>query len=148
MLEAGAVTEGKIVRIMPFGVFVEVVKGQSGLVHISEISDEFIKEITDVVKIGDRVRVKVIEIDDKGRMNLSIKQAQDVAVPKKEKKRENAPKKPVRPAQEDLFVRNDAELSFEEKLLRFKQDSDEKMLSLKKSAESKRSGGYSRKGSR
>lgn len=148
MIETGAVTEGKIIRIMPFGVFVGFGDNQTGLVHISEISKEFVSNISDVVKIGDRVRVKVIGIDEKGRINLSIRQAAETPVYKKEKKREVSEKKPVRPADGDLFARNDEELSFEEKLLRFKQDSDEKMQTLKRNAESKRSGGYSRKGSR
>ncbi len=143
MAQTGTVTEGKIARIMPFGVFVEMDGGESGLVHISEISYEYINDINEAVKIGDRVKVKVLNTDEKGRINLSIKQAA-------EKKKEKAvpEKKAFRPSDEDLFTRNDENLSFEEKLLQFKQISDENMRTLKRSAESKRSGGYSRKGNR
>ncbi len=160
MLETGSVVEGKVVRIMPFGAFVEFGRKQSGLVHISEISEDYVKDIADHVKIGDTVKVKVIGVDEKGRMSLSIKQAQDKKddskkgenkkADKKDKKKNTAPKerKPVRPAEVDFFGRSSEGLSFEDQMSRFKQDSDEKMLALKRSAESKRSGGYSRKGSR
>ena len=150
MAETGTVTEGKVVRIMPFGVFVEMDNKESGLVHISEISSEYINEISNVLKVGDKVKVKVLGTDDKGRINLSIKQTQERAV-----KKEKAPKKKVikdkgsvRPADVSLFTGSGSDLSFEEKLMQFKQISDENMRTLKRSAESKRSGGYSRKGSR
>ena len=155
MLEAGSVVEGKVVRIMPFGAFVEIERKQSGLVHISEISSDYVKDINDHVKIGDTVMVKVISIDEKGRMGLSIKQASDAYAPKHDEKKnrkravpDSRKKEPVRPAEVDFFGRSNEELSFEDKLSRFKQDSDEKMLALKRSAESKRSGGYSRRGGR
>lgn len=147
MIETGTVTEGKVVRIMPFGVFVEMDNKKSGLVHISEISSEYIKDISDILKVGDCVKVKILDVDEKGRINLSIKQAQEAA-PKVKKEKAPREKKPVRPADVSLFTGSGDELSFEEKLLQFKQISDENMRTLKRSAESKRSGGYSRKGSR
>ena len=75
-IEVGEIFEGKITRIANFGAFCEIVPGKSGLVHISELSDKFIKEVTDVVKEGDIVKVKIVGIDAQGRINLSIKQAQ------------------------------------------------------------------------
>ncbi len=62
--------EGKVVRIMDFGAFVEMVPGQDGLVHISKLSKERVNRVEDVVKLGDKVRVKLIAIDDQGRYNL------------------------------------------------------------------------------
>jgi polyribonucleotide nucleotidyltransferase len=61
---------------MPFGAFCEILPGKEGLVHISELSDKFVKNIEDVVKVGDEFNVKLVEIDEQGRLNLSKKQAQ------------------------------------------------------------------------
>ncbi|MBI2450960.1 MAG: polyribonucleotide nucleotidyltransferase [Parcubacteria group bacterium] len=71
----GEIFEGKVVRIMDFGAFVEILPGQDGLVHISEISPKRIEKVTDVLKIGDIVTVKVKNIDELGRINLTIKGA-------------------------------------------------------------------------
>lgn len=157
--EVGSVLEGKVVRIMPFGVFVETEKKKSGLVHISEISADYIKDISDHVRVGDLVMVKVLGVDEKGKMSLSIKQAAEEAARRQREKRELKREKKkaaakaeanriIRPADVDFFGNSEAELSFEDKLSRFKQDSDEKIQALKRNAESKRSGGYSRKSGR
>lgn len=74
---AGELYEGKVVRIMDFGAFVEILPKQDGLVHISEIAPYRINNVTDIVNVGDTVKVKVIEIDELGRINLSMKQATD-----------------------------------------------------------------------
>lgn len=71
--EVGEVYLGKVVRIMPFGAFVEFVPGKDGLVHISKLANRRVNKVEDVVNIGDEVMVKVIEIDRQGRINLSIK---------------------------------------------------------------------------
>jgi len=76
-LEVGTVFDGTITRIMNFGAFCEILPGKEGLVHVSELSDKFVKNAEDVVKIGDKVKVKLIKVDEKGRLNLSIKQAQE-----------------------------------------------------------------------
>ncbi|OGF21448.1 polyribonucleotide nucleotidyltransferase [Candidatus Falkowbacteria bacterium RIFOXYA2_FULL_38_12] len=72
--EVGQIYEGKVVRIMNFGAFVEILPHKDGMVHISELAPYRVKEVTDIVKIGDTVKVKVIEIDEQGRVNLSMKQ--------------------------------------------------------------------------
>lgn len=140
-LEKGTILEGKVTGIMPFGAFVSLPDNKSGLVHISEITKEYIKDINDHLKQGDVVKVKVIGVDKTGKINLSIKQALE-----KPKARPQEKSGPVRPADIDWSARNDEELSFEDKLSRFKKDADEKMLALKRSNESKRSGGYHRGG--
>ncbi|MFN0137925.1 MAG: polyribonucleotide nucleotidyltransferase [Phycisphaerae bacterium] len=71
----GRVYEGKVISIKDFGAFVEITEGQDGLCHISELDDAYVKSVTDVVHIGDTVKVKVIAIDDQGRVKLSRKQA-------------------------------------------------------------------------
>ncbi len=74
-LEPGMVMEGKVVRIMNFGAFVELAPGKDGMVHISKLSDKRVGKVEDVVNIGDEVTVKVIEIDKMGRVNLSMRPA-------------------------------------------------------------------------
>ena len=106
------------------------------------------EKVTIAVKALDSKKatdIKVIKIDDSGKISLSIKKAEEK---KRERRREekSTPAGPVRPADID-WSRKDDGLSFEDKLSKFKQDSDEKMLSLKRSNESKRSGGYRRGGS-
>lgn len=143
-IEVGNIVEGKIVNVMPFGAFVALPEDKTGLVHISEVSSEYVEDINACIKQGDIVKVKVIKIDDSGKISLSIKKAEEK---KRERKREekSAPSGPIRPVDID-WSRKDDGLSFEDKLSKFKQDSDEKMLSLKRSNESKRSGGYRRGG--
>ncbi len=68
--EPGEIYEGKVVRIMDFGAFVELLPGKDGLIHISKLAKGRVEKVTDVVKEGDTVKVEVIEIDDKGRINL------------------------------------------------------------------------------
>lgn len=140
-LEIGSILDGKVTGVMPFGAFVSLPNNKSGLVHISEITKEYIKDINDYIKQGDAVRVKVLDIDAAGKISLSIRKAAESEKPKKE-----ISAKPLRPADIDWSAKPDSELSFEDKLLKFKKDADEKMLALKRSNESKRSGGYSRGG--
>ncbi|MCX5715564.1 MAG: S1 RNA-binding domain-containing protein [Candidatus Omnitrophica bacterium] len=73
--EVGKTYMGRVKRIMDFGAFCEILPGKEGLIHVSELSDKFVKKVEDEVKVGDEVLVKVIEIDELGRVNLSRKQA-------------------------------------------------------------------------
>jgi len=73
--EVGRTYLGKVTRIMNFGAFVEIMPGKEGLVHISQLADRRVAKVEDVVKVGDEIRVKVIEIDEQGRINLSKKAA-------------------------------------------------------------------------
>ena len=74
-VELNKVYNGKVARIMDFGAFVTILPGKDGLLHISQISNERVENVTDYLKVGDIVRVKVIEIDRQGRMRLSMKDA-------------------------------------------------------------------------
>lgn len=143
MISIGDVVEGKVVSIMPFGAFIEWDKNESGLVHISEVSNNYVKDINDCLKKGQLVKAKVIKIDDNGKISLSIKQA--MPRPERKERSKKVEKGSVRPAEIDWSVKED-NLSFEDKLSKFKTDSDESMRILKRNAASKRSGGYSRKG--
>ncbi|MEM0516023.1 polyribonucleotide nucleotidyltransferase [Pseudoalteromonas sp. YIC-827] len=80
-LEVGTIYEGKVVRIVDFGAFVNVLPGKDGLVHISQISDERVNNVADHLTLGQEVKVKVLEVDRQGRVRLSIKEAQDQNAP-------------------------------------------------------------------
>ncbi|MHA8110671.1 S1 domain-containing RNA-binding protein [Lactobacillaceae bacterium Melli_B4] len=76
-IEVGAKVPGKVSGITNFGAFVDLGNHKTGLVHISEVSDGFIKDIHDVLKVGDQVNVKVLKVGDDGKIALSMKQASD-----------------------------------------------------------------------
>ena len=74
-VEVGAIYTGKVMRLMSFGAFVEILPGKEGLVHISELADYRVDKVEDVVKVGDEITVKVTEVDNMGRINLSRRAA-------------------------------------------------------------------------
>ena len=139
-IEVGAILEGKVTSITKFGAFVELPENKTGMVHISEVSTGFVKEITDYLQENQIVKVKVIEIDQNGRINLSIKRLLDQ--PQQSSRRAPArrgnvgwqPKQVVQP------------VTFEEMMSKFKADSDDKMSSLGRNVESKRGSGGRRRG--
>ena len=72
-VEPGRIYEGKVAKIMDFGAFVTILPGKDGLVHVSQISDERVEKVSDKLKEGDIVKVKVLEVDKQGRIRLSMK---------------------------------------------------------------------------
>ena len=72
-VKPGEVFEGEVKRILPFGAFVEILPGKEGMVHVSQMGQGFVKNPSDVVSVGEKVKVRVVEIDDQGRINLSMK---------------------------------------------------------------------------
>jgi polyribonucleotide nucleotidyltransferase len=74
-IEVGKTYDGKVVRIMNFGAFVELSPNKDGLIHISKLADRRVEKVEDVVSIGDAVRVKVLEVDRMGKISLSLKDA-------------------------------------------------------------------------
>ena len=152
-LEIGAIQEGKVTGITKFGAFVLLPGGKSGLVHISEIANAYVNDVNDYLKVGDAVKVKILSVNEAGKINLSIKQAQPSAprpayTPRPAQPAANAP----RPANtyrsapprggEDAPPTGDA--SFEDKLKQFMQQSDSKINDSKIYAD-RRSGGRRRK---
>ena len=91
--KVGEIYEGEVKRIQPFGAFVEILPNKDGLVHISDMSKDFVKDVNEVVKIGDKIQVRVKEIDDLGRINLSmiLDPAEDNE--KKERRRNDRPRR-------------------------------------------------------
>ncbi len=74
--EIGKTYDGVVVKLMEFGAFVNIMPGRDGLVHVSRMSDKRVENVSDIVKEGDKVRVKLTAIDDQGRLNLSMKDAE------------------------------------------------------------------------
>ncbi|MBI3385115.1 polyribonucleotide nucleotidyltransferase [Candidatus Gottesmanbacteria bacterium] len=81
-IKAGEEFEGEVKRILPFGAFVEVIPGKEGMVHVSQMSTGFVSNPSDVVSIGQKVKVRVMEIDDQGRINLSMLFGEDANKPR------------------------------------------------------------------
>ena len=90
--EVGKLYDATVMRLVPFGAFCEILPGKEGLVHISELAEGYVSSVEEVVKVGDQIKVKVIEVDQQGRINLSVKQAADGNTP---------PRPRSRPRQED-----------------------------------------------
>ena len=124
-LEVGQIVEGKVTGITNFGAFIELPTGQTGLVHISEVADEYVKDVNQFLKQNDLVKVKVLNLD-KGKIGLSIRQAQPSSSSHSERNR-MGPKAP-------------SPKTFEDKLAKFMKDSDERLLDLRKNTDSKRGG--------
>ena len=76
-IEVGSVVEGVVTGITNFGAFVELPEGKTGLIHISEVADVYVHDVHDFLKERDTVRVKVLTVDDRGKIGLSIKALQD-----------------------------------------------------------------------
>lgn len=144
-IEEGSVLRGKVTGIAPFGAFVALEGGKTGLVHISEVSSEYVEDISKHLTQGQSVKVKVMSVDEQGKISLSIKRATEEGA---KKKREPRPRTGGLKGAPEVFEfggkRNMEEMSFEDKLLKFKQDSDEKIQDLKRNTEGKRNGGYKR----
>ena len=146
-IEEGSILKGKITGIAPFGAFVALEDGKTGLVHISEVSAEYVEDISKHLVQGQNVTVKVMSVDEKGKISLSIKRAMEEGAPKKKKAPRQKTSGALKGAPEVFEFsgrKNMEELSFEDKLLKFKQDSDEKIQDLKRNTEGKRNGGYKR----
>ncbi|MCA0972704.1 RNA-binding protein S1 [Halobacillus litoralis] len=129
-IEVGSKLQGKVTGITNFGAFVELPDGKTGLVHISEVADNYVKDINEHLSQGDQVEVKVINVGDDGKIGLSIKKAKE-----NYNRRPSKPSKPRKPAE-----------SFEQKMNRFMKDSEERLTSLKKHTESKRGGRGAKRG--
>ncbi len=147
-LEIGEIYEGTVRSITQYGAFVEVPgedgdRGATGMVHISEITDGFVRDIHNHLQEGDSVRVKVIAYTPQGKISMSIKQVGDQKGDQKEQR--PRPRRDQRPhTYEPKRSIPQSEMSFEDKLLHFKQTSEEKICELKRGSE-RRGGSRSRK---
>ena len=141
-IEVGSKLQGKVTGITNFGAFVELPNGSTGLVHISEVADNYVKDINEHFKVGDMVEVKVMNVGTDGKIGLSIRKAK----PESEQRPER-PQRPQRPRQGGGGRPvNDRPENFEQKMARFMKDSEERLSTLKKATESKRGGRGSSRG--
>lgn len=137
-LEVGAIVDGVVTGLTSFGAFVSLPEGKSGMVHISEVSTSYVKEIKDFLTEGQQVKVKVVSIGDDGKIGLSIRKAvENEEKPQPQRKPRGERRPNVWQGQQTPPPSN----SFEDMMARFKQESDEKMAALKKPSDSRRSGG-------
>lgn len=129
-LSVGDIVEGKVTGITNFGVFVEIGDGKTGMVHISEVAQTYVNQISDFVKQGDVVKAKVLSISDEGKVSLSMKKAEE---PKPREKRQPKPVSDNKPDMSYVWTAKKSEsASFEDMLSKFKQTSDEKFSDLKR----------------
>ena len=151
-LEIGDVLEGKVTGITKFGAFIELPEGKTGMVHISEVSTDYVEDISQYLKKDQVVKVKVINITEEGKISLSIKKAMP-REPRQEQhgfggrgrdqkngsrnynNRRNDNRRPFNPQQVSSYEwnpRRNENASFEDMLNKFKQTSDDKMSELNK----------------
>ena len=142
-VEVGAVVEGTVTGITKFGAFVSLPDGRSGLVHISEIANTYVSEIRDHLTENQQVKVKVIGINEAGKVSLSIKKAVENPLPqgqnqnRNNNRRRNDAQRSKPNVWEPKKTVPMSELSFEDMLTRFKQNSEERMCDLKRSTDRK-----------
>ncbi|WP_175637975.1 S1 domain-containing RNA-binding protein [Metabacillus schmidteae] len=147
-IEVGSKLQGKVTGITNFGAFVELPGGSTGLVHISEVADNYVKDINDHLKVGDEVTVKVINVENDGKIGLSIKKAIDRPERPERPQRPERPRNSDRPRSRgnDFRNNNNNKENFEQKMNRFLKDSEDRLASLKRNTESKRGGRGARRG--
>ncbi|MCL2677704.1 MAG: S1 RNA-binding domain-containing protein [Clostridiales bacterium] len=115
-ITVGSIVDGVVTGITKFGAFVEIEGGVTGLVHISEVANAYVKEVSDCLQVQDIVRVKVINIGENGKVGLSVKQAAEKPLPSQPRDG----------------------LGFEDKLAKFMKESNEKLVTLKRHQEGKK----------
>ena len=148
-IEVGAKLQGKVSGITNFGAFIDLGAGKTGLVHISEVSNGYVKDIHDVLSVGDEVTVKVISVNDDGKIGLSIRKAQaqpaesgEESRPKKYQQKDPRDNRNRR-AQKKSFSRSQPSAQkedFDSLMSSFLKDSDDRLSSLKRNTEGKRGG--------
>lgn len=155
-IEVGSILPGKVTGITNFGAFVDLGNRKTGLVHISEVSNSYIKDIKDVLTVGDEVQVKVMEISGDGKVSLSIRRASadfsEETVEEKPKFQKSAPrnqegqgsKKPYSAKSAPSFEKKSPSQAkvndFDAMMSSFLKDSEDRLTSLKRNTEGKRGG--------
>ena len=135
----GQILEGKVKTITKFGAFVSLPEGRSGLVHISEIAYSYVNEVRDFLTEGQEVKVQVLEIDDAGRINLSIKRAQprpQQARPQQQGRPQSRPAQKPAPRRDPVPAMGEVlppsgDRSFEDKLKAFMSEADSKLSGIR-----------------
>lgn len=145
-IEVGSKVQGKVTGITNFGAFVELPDNSTGLVHISEVADNYVKDINDHLKVGEMVEVKVMNVEADGKIGLSIRKAKPQA------ERPERPERPQRPRHNNnrsggnRGESRQPQENFEQKMARFLKDSEDRLTTLKRATESKRGGRGAKRG--
>ena len=132
-LSVGSIVEGVVTGITNFGAFILLPNGETGLVHISEVADSYVKDINEHLQKKDKVKVKILSVNGDGKVGLSIRRALN------DGKSTTAPRRSSRGSARQPA--GGGVVSFEDKLAKFIKESDEKQQDLKKHTDAKRSGG-------
>jgi len=144
-IEIGSKVQGKVTGITKFGAFIGLPGNLTGLVHISEVADSYVKDVNDHLKVGDQIEVKVLSEKD-GKISLSIKKA----IERPEGQSSSYSKRPTRQDDRSKDFRSKSNFkpkeTFEDKMALFLKSSEENLSTLKRSAESKRGGRGGRRG--
>jgi S1 RNA binding domain protein len=159
-LEIGSVVEGVVTGITSFGAFVRLPEGNTGLIHISEVADAYVEDVHNFLNEKDKVVVKVLGVNNKGKYDLSIKQVKPVQpstktedIPRDKDKdeedyprRDRPPQRPFRKPQSEHshFHHEGREGNFEDKISKFMKESEDRLLDLKRNTEAKRGKGKGR----
>lgn len=153
-MEVGSIVEGVVSGITNFGAFVNLPEGKVGLVHISEVADVYVNDVKEFLKEQEKVKVKVLSVDEKGKIGLSIKKAQEKKPEEQEQRTSERRNFESRPARNEGGYNNQpgdfrrsaansrysSNASFEDKLSKFLKDSDERLTDLSRKTDSKRGG--------
>jgi len=133
-LEVGKKVEGKITGLANFGAFIDLGENRTGLVHISEVSDKFVEDINDELSVGDIVTVKVLSIEDDGKIALSMRDKEAEAEKKKQQKKSSNKKR------SNNSRKRRGKKDFDSLMDDFLKDSESRLSSLRKNTENKRGG--------
>ena len=165
-VEVGQIAQGTVVRLLNYGVLVKLEDGTTGLVHISEIDQNYVRDVNDYFQVGDSVGVKVLATGERGKVELSVKQAraegdpikmrqpsENGAAPESSESRDSEPRRDSgrdggrdsgrdggREVEGAAFPRRESRASFEEKMNDFMRSSSERLSDLKRNIENKRGG--------
>ncbi len=149
-LEVGKVVNGVVTGITKFGAFVDIGEGKTGLVHISEISTQYVNDVSEFLQNGQQVKVKILGVNDNGKLNLSIRKAEEPERMQRPQQRNNYTPRDKAPSSRGSQNRESAQNSqpagFEDMLSKFMHSSDEKLSGMRKQPQNRR-GAYQKKGS-
>ncbi len=139
-IKVGEIVEGVVTGIKDFGAFVLLPNGETGLVHISEVADSYVKDINEYLQKKDKVKVKVLSVNGDGKIGLSMKRVSSPS-PNNGSERSVVQSSDRKRGHGRKGAATKPKASFEDKLTRFLKESDEKQQDLRRNTESKRRGG-------
>ena len=142
-LEVGNKVQGKITGLAKFGAFIDLGDNKTGLVHISEVSDKFVEDINDELKVGEVVTVQVLSIDNDGKIALSMRNREKEAAEKKQSKNEQPKREASSRRPSGTFNKkqnNNRNQDFDSLMNDFLKESETRLSSLRKNTDSKRGG--------